>query len=86
MKAFLMDGERNEERPDSSVAEERSEEEKPGTQEHRQVRKVNSTGPSAGNNIVDSLECLNVWNNVVLQIIIELLIQEQHQTSKNVSF
>ena len=34
MKAFLMDEKRNEESPDSFVAEEISEKEKPGTQEH----------------------------------------------------
>ena len=57
MKAFLMDEKRNEENPDSFVAEEISEKEKPGTHEHRQVRKVNSTGPSA-RNIVESFDCL----------------------------
>jgi hypothetical protein len=56
-------------------AEKISEKEKSGIQEHLQVRK-------ARNNIVDSFESLKM---VVLQIIIELLIQEQHQISKNVS-
>ena len=75
MKAFLMDGKMN-------VSEKIYEKEKSGITAHRQVRKVNSTGPSA---VLTVLTVLNVWNNVVLQIIIELLIQEQHQTSKNVS-
>ena len=57
MKAFLMDEQKNEESPDSFVAEEISEKEKPGTQEHCQVRKVNSTGPSE-RNIVESFKCL----------------------------